>query len=124
MNEIKRLDQAWIRGTSMVLFAGFFFFMMIFAKMTYIDGNIDEYHTYHFNIYNYYWMARSPQQQQQQPQSAPQQSHPLSDPLSSPCRAKWHPWQLQPAADWCYLDGVSATRRSAARRHSRRPPLR
>jgi hypothetical protein len=58
VNEIKRLDQAWIRWTSMVLFTAMFVFMMIFAKLTYIDGNIDEYHTYHFNIYNYYWMVR------------------------------------------------------------------
>ena len=58
MNDIKRLDQAWIRWTSAVVFTVLFLGMMMFAKMTFIDGNIDEYHTYHFNIYNYYWMVR------------------------------------------------------------------
>ncbi len=58
VNDLKKLDAAWIRWSSLVLMTFLFFFMMIFAKMTFIDGNVDEYHTYHFNIYNYYWMVR------------------------------------------------------------------
>ena len=32
MNDIKKLDQAWIRWTSLFAFIGLFLFMMVFAK--------------------------------------------------------------------------------------------
>ena len=56
--DLKRLDQTWIRWASLAVFAALFVGVMLFAYLTYVEGDVEAYHAYHFNIYNYYWMVR------------------------------------------------------------------